>query len=1313
MKTLHTPLWVCFAIFIFLISPSESIIAVATSPVDAPTPPEIVEQPRRSIYDPQYMENSRIPAKESALNPSATDYYFRYSATTLQYYKQVVGNEYNYEIYYLDNNQLTNLTNHEANDIHPRLNPGCTQIIFASDRTYNNNLDLFIMNVDGSNLFQVTWDAENDARPDWSRDSGWIVFESYRDAQAEIYIQAYDASNLTRLTWDGNYDGMPAWSPDGSKIAFVSNRTGGYRIYTMNTDGSGVIQLSDQPYSAHPVWSPDGSQIAFSADANGDGWWELWMMQSDGLSEQLIYQSPQENTDIIANVWSPNDSIIAFTQVNYVYYYGDWYWTSANILGWNYSTNNTEQIKMDNYNWYLDWQSFDTNPPVSSINQIISPQPFRFLLEWSGFDMESNIHHYDVQVRDGAQGTWADWRMATYYTNDYFEGLGGHTYYFRVRAIDNAGNIESWPEDYDLAVRIENSPPISFVYPVPDFTKNDEVMISWFGFDPGGSEIQFYNIEVQDVEIGSWDTWLVSSTIGSENFWGVQGHTYKFRSWGSDFASNLETPPLSGDTQTTFYRWMASGRVTDHTGTPILGAEIESSLTPFLVERGASDGSYLAAFSENLLSKTLTFSKAQYAQLPPSIFGIDDAVVDFILPPVDNLVSDWGFEDELVASAWAQGGVYSVSLDSPNAHSGESAAALGGESYFNTSTTLELPPSWDSEDMTIGPNGAFHLAEAIWLDDHYEIFYQQMRADGTWLLDERIYVAQASLSCCSIAVDSNNIVHLVWNVEGLGILYSWRELSGVWSQPEMIYSLFGSPQDMLVDQNDNLHILISTGYYSQKPSGGEWSDFEAIPCEYCDGFRMSISQTGVLHILYCSGTDDYLYHIQLEPGGTWTLPQQTPVKGSIFYSMVIDSQDHPHLISMENIFIDDIYIGINLIYTRQKLDGNWSSPEVIASGLKTIHWMDLCIDMDDTIYFVWNGSFVAIEGFNDLFYQQKVSGTQWSNPVNLSDSFNVVEEPDFAFVSQGSILATWLEHSGDNFQSFYIWVRKGEPGTPISLADPQPNFYSPKTIGDGKGGVHILWAEGDYESGELFHIGTAYALMDGDSWIAQQLTLPVSMTMPVLSFLYQLEGTVGAEGGNMEVLLESGGETSTLLEIQEDSAGWQHAWTDLSNWSGQPITLTFHLNEVQGTPMKALKLDEVTIGQARPDVWVAASGGLAGLPGEKFVLSLHYGNRGAVSADGNLLTFNLPDGFTYVTADPAPDQVDGSKVIWELDKLPAYGEPHTILMTLEVDSPGLVRTWVTSQAAITTQTEELELLNNIWSVKTYVGSLVLLPYVDR
>ena len=223
----------------------------------------------------------------------------------------------------VDGSNVIRLTNSSpaVND-GPAWSPDGSKIAFVSNRSdvppYYGQYEIYVMDADGSNVIRLTTDPGYDLNPAWSPDGSKIVFVSTRDdGDADIYVMDADGSNVIRLTnsLPAVNDG-PVWSPDGSKIAFVSNRSdvppyyGQYEIYVMDADGSNVIRLTTDPgYDLKPAWSPDGSKIAF-VSTRDDGDEDIYVMDADGSNViRLTNSSPTVNH---SPVWAPDGDKIAF-----------------------------------------------------------------------------------------------------------------------------------------------------------------------------------------------------------------------------------------------------------------------------------------------------------------------------------------------------------------------------------------------------------------------------------------------------------------------------------------------------------------------------------------------------------------------------------------------------------------------------------------------------------------------------------------------------------------------------------------------------------------------------------------------------------------------------------------------------------------------------------------------------------------------------------------------------------------------------------------------------------------------------------------
>ena len=106
---------------------------------------------------------------------------------------------------------------------------------------------------------------------------------------------------------------------------------------------------------------------------------------------------------------------------------------------------------------HADSVKIDTQPPSSYAYADSYTRSTSFMVRWTGSDASSGISSFDVQWREGADGTWQDWVVSVppSQTSRLFEGDRGKTYYFRAKATDNAGNAESYPSFADTYVSVD------------------------------------------------------------------------------------------------------------------------------------------------------------------------------------------------------------------------------------------------------------------------------------------------------------------------------------------------------------------------------------------------------------------------------------------------------------------------------------------------------------------------------------------------------------------------------------------------------------------------------------------------------------------------------------------------------------------------------------------------------------------------------------------------------------------------------------------------------------------------------------------
>lgn len=169
-----------------------------------------------------------------------------------------------------DGSGISRLTTDSSYDSDPAWSPDGARIAFNRDGA------IYIMDAaDGSGVTKLI-DAGWGSHPAWSPDGLRIAFSREEYPNSHIYVVNVDGSGLSQLTNGPVYDYAPAWSRDGARIAFARavDQDGGPGLHVMNADGSGVTRLTIG-INGPPSWSPDSRAIVFE-------WYGLFIVNWDG-----------------------------------------------------------------------------------------------------------------------------------------------------------------------------------------------------------------------------------------------------------------------------------------------------------------------------------------------------------------------------------------------------------------------------------------------------------------------------------------------------------------------------------------------------------------------------------------------------------------------------------------------------------------------------------------------------------------------------------------------------------------------------------------------------------------------------------------------------------------------------------------------------------------------------------------------------------------------------------------------------------------------------------------------------------------------
>ena len=147
-----------------------------------------------------------------------------------------------------DGANQTRMTVNRSIDIAPAWSPDGDLLAYTSYRTgypgHHPAVDSHDAAADESGA--AARSSNQNFLPAWSPDGTKLAFMSNRDGNMEIYVVNRDGSNLRRVTNHPGADATPTWSPTGTQLAFTSDRSGRPQVYIVNLDGTGLDRISTE-----------------------------------------------------------------------------------------------------------------------------------------------------------------------------------------------------------------------------------------------------------------------------------------------------------------------------------------------------------------------------------------------------------------------------------------------------------------------------------------------------------------------------------------------------------------------------------------------------------------------------------------------------------------------------------------------------------------------------------------------------------------------------------------------------------------------------------------------------------------------------------------------------------------------------------------------------------------------------------------------------------------------------------------------------------------------------------------------------------
>lgn len=251
------------------------------------------------------------------------------------------------------------------------LNLSCSQVVEPTDSLdphgifFSDNGDIYKMNYDGSQKYQITFDEADNNNPCVTSNGKYLIYETQTNLNlhpsggvmydySEINILNLTNSNRTTITNENGWCSQPSLSleneflvfytykyntggslvlsdiegkesqilteygkfryptitPNGNKIIYIADHDQKTNIFSMDLDGKNKEQLTDTEWNINPTFSFDGSKILW------ESYWDINEMNLDGSNK--INLTNNKNIFARAPKYSHSgDKIVFITETTY------------------------------------------------------------------------------------------------------------------------------------------------------------------------------------------------------------------------------------------------------------------------------------------------------------------------------------------------------------------------------------------------------------------------------------------------------------------------------------------------------------------------------------------------------------------------------------------------------------------------------------------------------------------------------------------------------------------------------------------------------------------------------------------------------------------------------------------------------------------------------------------------------------------------------------------------------------------------------------------------------------------------------------
>lgn len=208
--------------------------------------------------------------------------------------------------------------------------------------TFAYGSDIWVANLDGSDVRRMTNTPAMEMNPSLSPDGQQIAFSSNRSGLVAVYVVPITGGMPQRLTWHPAAAFVCGWTPDGKNVLYATSR--GFapkpsnRLWTIPVTGGNPSLLTAQR-GIRGSFSPDGNRIAIDVVSRWDSEWRAYR---GGQNTPLVVLNIADNSEVLI----PNEGSMDLHPVwigETIYFLSDRDWT-MNIWAYTPATKGLSQI---------------------------------------------------------------------------------------------------------------------------------------------------------------------------------------------------------------------------------------------------------------------------------------------------------------------------------------------------------------------------------------------------------------------------------------------------------------------------------------------------------------------------------------------------------------------------------------------------------------------------------------------------------------------------------------------------------------------------------------------------------------------------------------------------------------------------------------------------------------------------------------------------------------------------------------------------------------------------------------------------------